>query len=60
MRRLLGLLGIHVWRVVLQWMGMRAFLVNLTINQAVTPLLGLAVWSAALPGRAIAMFGRCS
>ncbi len=47
--RLLRLLSIYTRRKFLEWMGLRAFLVTLTINQAVTPLLGLAVWSAALP-----------
>ncbi len=30
----------------------RSFLISLAINQMVTPLLGLAVWSVALPGSA--------
>lgn len=50
--RTLRLLSIYSRRKFLEWMGLRAFLVTLTINQAVTPLLGLAVWSAALPGSA--------
>lgn len=48
--RLLWLLRISVWRELLQTMAWRGFLVTLVINQTVTPLLGLAVWSAALPG----------
>lgn len=48
--RLLHLLAIYVWRELLQWMAARGFLITLVVNQAVTPLLGLAVWSAALPG----------
>ncbi len=50
--RLARLLAIYTWRKFLQWLGWRAFLITLAVNQAVTPLLGLAVWSAALPGRA--------
>lgn len=52
MMRALRLLGIYTRRKFLEWMGMRAFLITLTINQAIMPLLGLAVWSAALPGNA--------
>ncbi len=52
MIRGLSLLSIYTRRKFLEWTGMRAFLVTLTINQAVTPVLGLAVWSAALPGSA--------
>jgi ABC-2 type transport system permease protein len=50
--RLLRLLVIYVQRAFLRWLGWRAFLITLAVNQAVTPLLGLAVWSAALPGQA--------
>lgn len=50
--RVLRLLLAYTRRKFLQWMGWRAFLVTLAINQTVTPLLGLAVWSAALPGKA--------
>lgn len=49
--RLAHLVAIYTWRKFLQWLGWRAFLITLAVNQAVTPLLGLAVWSAALPGR---------
>ncbi len=51
MRRLMRLLSAYVWRQFLEVMAWREFVVTLTINQAITPLLGLAVWSAALPGR---------
>ena len=50
MTRLLRLLRGYVVREWLQMLTWRGFLVTLVINQAVTPLLGLAVWSAALPG----------
>jgi len=36
-------------RAFLEWTAFRSFLLTLVVNQAVTPLLGLAVWSAALP-----------
>lgn len=48
--RVLRLLAIYVQRQFLQWLAWRGFLFTLVVNQAVTPLLGLAVWSAALPG----------
>lgn len=50
--RTLQLLPIYVWREILQALAWRGFLFTLVVNQAITPLLGLAVWSAALPGRA--------
>lgn len=33
----------------LSWMGGRSFLFTLVVNQAITPLIGLAVWTTALP-----------
>ncbi|MDP9317306.1 MAG: ABC-2 family transporter protein [Chloroflexota bacterium] len=50
MIRCLRLLRGYVLREFLQALTWRGFLITLVINQAVTPLLGLAVWSAALPG----------
>lgn len=50
--RTLRLIGIYVQRSFLEWMGFRSFLFTLVVNQAIAPLLGLAVWSAALPGEA--------
>jgi len=50
MTRLIRLVGIYISRSFLQWMALRGFLVTLVIGQCVTPVLGLAVWSAALPG----------
>lgn len=49
--RPLRLLALYTRRKFLAWTGLRAFLLTLTINQAVTPLLGLAVWSSALSGQ---------
>lgn len=46
------LLTVSVKRQFLEWLGWRAFLLSMVVNQAVTPLLGLAVWSVALPGQA--------
>ena len=51
MKRLARLLLAHVWRSLVQWLGWRDFLVTLALNKTVVPLLGLAVWSAALPDR---------
>lgn len=51
MTRLRRLLGAYLRRYLLQWLASRGFVLTLTVNQAVAPLLGLAVWSAALPGR---------
>jgi ABC-2 type transport system permease protein len=50
--RLVRLLGLYTQRQFLQWLAWRGFIITLTVNQAITPLLGLAVWSTALPGRA--------
>jgi ABC-2 type transport system permease protein len=50
MRRILHLLCISVHREILQWLAWRAFLLTLMINQIVAPLIGLTVWSVALPG----------
>jgi ABC-2 type transport system permease protein len=52
MIRTAALLSIYSKRAFLEWMGFRSFLVTLVVNQAVTPMLGLAIWSAALPGQA--------
>lgn len=49
--RLLRITLGYVHRQFLAWLAGRAFLLTLVINQAITPLLGLAVWSAALPGQ---------
>lgn len=49
--RLVRLLSLYTRRKFLQWLGWRAFLITLAVDQAIAPLLGLAVWSAALPGR---------
>lgn len=51
MRRWGRLLVGYTVRQALQMLTWRAFLITLVVNQAVTPLLGLAVWSAVLPGQ---------
>lgn len=50
MTRILRLLQLSVWRNWLSQWSWRSFLITLVIGQAVTPLVGLFVWSAALPG----------
>ncbi|GLV55895.1 ABC transporter permease [Dictyobacter sp. S3.2.2.5] len=50
MKRILHLLLISTKREILQWLAWRSFLLTMIVNQAVTPLLGLIVWSVALPG----------
>jgi ABC-2 type transport system permease protein len=49
MNRSLRLVQVHIWRSFLQWLAWRAFLITLVIEQIAIPLLGFAVWSAALP-----------
>jgi ABC-2 type transport system permease protein len=49
MRRLQLLSG-YTRRKFLEWAAFRSFLFTLVVNQAMTPLLGLAVWSSAMPG----------
>jgi ABC-2 type transport system permease protein len=49
MSRSLRLIAGYAERSFLSWMAGRSFLFTLVANQAVTPLIGLAVWSAALP-----------
>jgi ABC-2 type transport system permease protein len=48
--RILRLLGLSIWRSTVSQWTWRSFLVTIVIGQAVTPLLGLFVWSAVLPG----------
>jgi ABC-2 type transport system permease protein len=48
--RTVRLLGLGIWRSSVQWWSLRTFVITLVIGQAVTPLLGLFVWSSALPG----------
>lgn len=49
--QVLRLLAVYIKRQFLEWLGWRAFLITLVVNQTIAPLLGLAVWSVALPGR---------
>ncbi len=50
MIRTLRLLRGYVWINLVLWMGVRSFLFTLVVNQAITPLIGLAVWTTALRG----------
>jgi len=50
MIRLLRLTGITIRRSFLLGLTWRGFLVTLVVSQCVPPILGLTVWSAALPG----------
>jgi ABC-2 type transport system permease protein len=50
--RIVRLLGLGVWRSSVQWWSFRTFVITMVIGQAVTPLLGLLVWSSAVPGNA--------
>lgn len=52
MVRCLRLLGAYMRLAILKWLGWRSFALTLVINQAVLPLIGLAVWTAAVPDRA--------
>ena len=49
--RQLRLLAVYAKRSFLAWFVARSFLFTLVINQATMPLLGFAIWSAALPDR---------
>ncbi len=54
--RYLKLLCGYVKRYFLQWFASRSFAFTLVANQAVTPLIGLAVWTTALPGRNLSAY----
>jgi ABC-type uncharacterized transport system permease subunit len=56
MRRGAALLRGYIQRYFQRWTAMRAFVFTLAINQAVTPLIGLAVWTIALPGETISTY----
>jgi ABC-2 type transport system permease protein len=51
MKRLALTLAAYTRRCWLQWLAGRSFVFTLAVNQGVTPLIGLAVWAAALPGQ---------
>ncbi|MGI8868154.1 MAG: ABC-2 family transporter protein [Mycobacteriales bacterium] len=48
--RTFALVRLAIWRSSLEQWTWRSFLITIVVGQAVTPLLGLFVWSAALPG----------
>lgn len=45
------LLQIYISRHFLHWLAWRSFAFTLVANQAVAPLIGLAVWGSAMPGK---------
>lgn len=51
MRQMIRILAAYIHRYVLQWLAERSFVLTLVIDQGITPLIGLAVWAAALPGQ---------
>ncbi|MFG1626575.1 hypothetical protein [Kribbella sp. NPDC049227] len=46
----LRLLRAGIWRSSVEWWSFRSFVITLVAGQTVTPLLGLFVWSSAVPG----------
>ena len=44
------LLAAYTRRSALEWLGYRSFLTTLIFNNSIAPVLGLALWTAALPG----------
>lgn len=52
MRHLLRILSFWCRREFMRWLVSGSFLLTLVINQALTPLIGLMLWSVALPGNA--------
>lgn len=49
--RSIRLLAAYLKRFFLRWLAWRSFAFTLVANQVVAPLVGLAVWSTALPGQ---------
>lgn len=56
MRRDGRLLGVYIQRYLLTWFGARGFLITIVAGQAVTPLIGLALWTTALPGQHVSTY----
>lgn len=56
MIRWLQILSAYIRRYFQQWLAWRSFAFTLVANQSVTPLIGLAVWSSALPGQNLSMY----
>ncbi|MEV6286698.1 ABC-2 family transporter protein [Kribbella sp. NPDC051770] len=50
MTRTAVLLGMGFWRSSVEWWSFRSFVLTMVAGQVVTPLLGLLIWSAAVPG----------
>lgn len=51
MMRGIRLLAAYTRRSALEWLGHRSFLTTLIFNNSIAPVLGLALWTAALPGQ---------
>lgn len=51
MMRGIRLLAAYTRRSALEWLGYRSFLTTLIFNNSIAPVLGLALWTAALPGQ---------
>jgi len=56
MRRAIRLVRVYVERFLLSWLAGWSFVVTLVAEQVVAPLIGLAVWTAALPGQHLAPY----
>jgi ABC-type uncharacterized transport system permease subunit len=54
--RIVRLIWGYVRIAFLQWFAWRSFIFTLAVNQAVTPLIGLALWSTALPERSFVSY----
>lgn len=54
--RTIRLLAAYGRRSFLQWLAWRGFLFSLAINQALPPLIGLAIWATALPGQNVSLY----
>ncbi len=54
--RFIRLLIGYVKQYFVQWLSMRGFTLTLVANQAITPLIGLAVWTSAVPGQNLSAY----
>jgi len=52
--RAVSLVLVEVWRQVLTWSGSWWFVVTLAAQEAISPLLGLFIWTAVRPGEQVA------
>lgn len=56
MTRTLALTRVEVWRQILTWSGSWWFVVTLAAQEAISPLLGLFIWTAVTPGEKVATY----